>query len=141
MKTIERRIEKLEARLPGLPCKKPGHDRLFIFIKRYGQDSSEVDTQIANIRQCARCKDKLVVVLQHFAGASQEAQDAESSPINFSFETRSEPAIHQAQERTTYQDRQSPEDDEASKRRRRLQNLGIVLGDDGSINSEITQNG
>jgi hypothetical protein len=67
VKAVEKRIEKREENLPALPCRKPGHDGLFIFVKRDDENDAEIDAKIADIRRCARCKDKQVVALQHFS--------------------------------------------------------------------------
>jgi hypothetical protein len=141
MKAIERRIEKLEAKLPSLPCKKPGHDQLFIFVKRYGEDDTEVDAKIEEIRNCRRCKDKTVVVLQHFGSAWWEkykrlhgqpatgAEDWEQVGRVLLGDDGNEPKPEPTP-RIAFQNRQQPAIDDVSKRRRqRLQNLGIDLDD------------
>ena len=111
MRTVEKRIEKLEANVPDLPCKKPGHENLFLFVKRYGYDNSEIEDQIAEIRSCPRCKDKQIVVLQRFAGASEQQQASEEpEPINIII-GEGEPLTPEPQPRITFQDwtRPTPE--------------------------------
>ena len=74
---IETRLRQLEARFGHLPCDKPGHDDLFVFVALCGEPDSEAETQakIKSIRECERCKDKLVVVIMHLGNASQPAPE------------------------------------------------------------------
>ena len=85
MKGLARRVTKLEHEVPGLPRTKPGHDKLFVFVQRYSLQDREVEEQIQSIRECERCKDKLVVVIMHFGNASRLAP-AQPERSNLTFE-------------------------------------------------------
>jgi hypothetical protein len=73
-RALERRLAKLEKAAGGLPCKKPGHDDLFLFIKKYHEDeiNAQEQARIDSIRACDRCKDKLVVVMMLYGRETPE---------------------------------------------------------------------
>jgi len=60
--SIEKRLRLLETRAGHLPCDKPGHDGLFLFIKNGSELDTETDAKIRAIRDCKRCTDKSVIV-------------------------------------------------------------------------------
>lgn len=82
-RALERRIKKLEQAASGLPCKKPEHNDLLLFVMKRDQEAPDAETQakIDSIRACAKCKDKLVVIFMNF-GTDPE-QPAEAKPKSF----------------------------------------------------------
>jgi len=89
MKSLERRIETLEEAAGGLPCKKPGHNDLFLFVIKYSEKELNAETQakIDSIRACPKCKNELVILLMHFGTAAEETAsiERERPSINFVF--------------------------------------------------------
>lgn len=73
--SIETRLRQLEARADHLPCDKPGHDGLFLFIKNGTELDTETDAKIRAIRECERCKDKSLIVYL-FGTEAQEQKPA-----------------------------------------------------------------
>jgi hypothetical protein len=59
MKNLERRIQKIEERVPQLPCPNPEHERIRIFM--YGvtpEQDRDNDDLIESIENCDNCKAK-----------------------------------------------------------------------------------
>ena len=57
MKSLERRIRKIEALLPQLPCPNPQHQTLRIFLYGVTQDQDRKnDELIQSIENCLYCK-------------------------------------------------------------------------------------
>lgn len=57
-KALDRRIRKLERAAGGLPCQKPGHNELFLFVQQFDRDELDAKDQakIQSIRECEKCK-------------------------------------------------------------------------------------
>src|SRR4051794_36567520 len=96
-RALEKRIRKLEKAAGGLPCNKPGHNDLFVFIqKRDGSAiSSEDQARIDSIRACEKCKNKLVIFMMIFGQETpeqvMEQKPQQPRPQSFNFIYGEEP--------------------------------------------------
>ena len=89
-RTLERRIKKLEKAAGGIPCNKPGHNSLFVFIQQRDGSAISPDEQarIDSIRACDKCKDKLVIFLMIFGRETPEQvmeQKPQARVVDFVF--------------------------------------------------------
>ena len=82
---LERRLRKLEQAAGALPCQKPGHDGLFLFIHKHGDEhlNAEMQAKIQSIRNCERCKDKPVVSLMIFGEETNPPQKPKDGGFEF----------------------------------------------------------
>ena len=106
MRAIEQHIDRLDKNVSQLPCDKPEHGELSVFLD-FGDErinDAENQARIESIRACPRCRDTVVIFFMQFGKPLEPAPiDVTPAPrhepapinfVNFNFGVDSKPEPH-----------------------------------------------